>query len=100
MSGVILPAVAVSPGIVKSTGTMLWNLTGSWRVLRPRYAEKTAPCSEACPAGTDIAKIASLVSHGALEEAWLRIREENPFPAVCGQCAPVLRSGLQSRKLR
>ena len=38
--------------------------------------------------GADIAKIAFLVSQGALEEAWLRIREENPFPAVCGRVCP------------
>ena len=30
------------------------NKTGSWRFLRPRYDEKTSPCSAACPAGEDI----------------------------------------------
>ncbi|KKS66432.1 MAG: Iron-sulfur-binding protein, glutamate synthase DsrL/GltD, partial [Parcubacteria group bacterium GW2011_GWC2_42_6] len=80
MSAGILHTNAAQPSVVRSTGTMLWNRTGSWRFLRPRYAEKIAPCSEACPVGADIAKIAFLVSQGALEEAWLRIREENPFP--------------------
>ncbi len=27
------------------------NKTGSWRFLRPRYDEKTSPCSATCPAG-------------------------------------------------
>ena len=43
------------PQMLRSTGTMLVNKTGSWRFLRPRYLDKTAPCAEACPAGADIA---------------------------------------------
>src|SRR5208337_4480046 len=27
------------------------NKTGSWRFLRPRYDEKTSPCSATCPTG-------------------------------------------------
>jgi NADPH-dependent glutamate synthase beta subunit-like oxidoreductase len=61
------------------------NKTGSWRFLRPCYDEKTAPCSAACPAGEDIARIEMLTTQGLFKEAWETILRENPFPAVCGR---------------
>ncbi|HRT71626.1 MAG TPA: FAD-dependent oxidoreductase, partial [Syntrophales bacterium] len=61
------------------------NKTGSWRFLRPRYDEKTAPCSTACPAGEDIARVEMLTAQGLFKEAWETILKENPFPAVCGR---------------
>ncbi|HBD08765.1 MAG TPA: glutamate synthase, partial [Syntrophobacteraceae bacterium] len=61
------------------------NKTGSWRFLRPRYDEKTAPCSAACPAGEDIARIEMLTAQGLFKEAWETVLQENPFPAVCGR---------------
>ena len=61
------------------------NKTGSWRYVQPLYAEKTSPCSAACPAGEDIARIEMLVSQKLIREAWETILEENPFPAVCGR---------------
>lgn len=61
------------------------NKTGSWRFLRPRYDEKTAPCSAACPAGEDVARIEMLATRGLFKEAWETILRENPFPAVCGR---------------
>ena len=61
------------------------NKTGSWRYLKPRYEEKTAPCSAACPAGEDIGKIELLTRDGLFKEAWETILRENPFPAVCGR---------------
>lgn len=73
------------PPMARSSGTMLWNQTGSWRFLRPRYQDKIAPCGEACPAGEDIAVVELLTGQGAFEEAWVRIREENPLPGVCGR---------------
>ncbi|MBN2255411.1 MAG: FAD-dependent oxidoreductase [Deltaproteobacteria bacterium] len=63
----------------------LSNKTGSWRFLRPRYDEKTAPCSAACPAGEDIAMVEMLTTQGSFKEAWDTILRENPFPAVCGR---------------
>jgi hypothetical protein len=38
----------------RSNATTESNKTGSWRYFRPSYAEKTAPCSAACPVGQDI----------------------------------------------
>ncbi|UCG13644.1 MAG: FAD-dependent oxidoreductase [Deltaproteobacteria bacterium] len=61
------------------------NKTGSWRFLRPRYENKTAPCSSACPAGEDIPRIEMLVAQGLFKEAWETVLMENPFPGVCGR---------------
>jgi NADPH-dependent glutamate synthase beta subunit-like oxidoreductase len=61
------------------------NKTGSWRFVRPKYDEKTAPCSAACPAGEDIARIEMLTNQGLFREAAETILFENPFPAVCGR---------------
>ena len=61
------------------------NKTGSWRFVRPIYDEKTAPCSAACPAGEDIARIEMLSSQGRYREALETILLENPFPAICGR---------------
>ncbi len=73
------------PLMSRSADTMEWNRTGSWRYLRPRYLDKVAPCSAACPAGEDIPLIELLAAQGDFAGAWRRIREENPFPAVCGR---------------
>ena len=61
------------------------NQTGSWRFFHPRFDEKTAPCSAACPLGQDIARIEMLTSRGLLKDAWQTILNENPFPAICGR---------------
>jgi len=61
------------------------NKTGSWRFLRPRYEEKTAPCSVACPAGEDIGRIEMLTAEGRFHEAWETVLRENPFPGICGR---------------
>jgi NADPH-dependent glutamate synthase beta subunit-like oxidoreductase/Pyruvate/2-oxoacid:ferredoxin oxidoreductase delta subunit len=61
------------------------NKTGAWRFLKPRYEEKTSPCSAACPAGEDIGRIEMLATQGLFKEAWETILRENPFPGVCGR---------------
>jgi len=68
-----------------SSGDMSWNRTGTWRYIRPKYEDKTPPCNAACPAGVDIPMFIGLVDEGRYEEAWNVIREENPFPGVCGR---------------
>ncbi len=67
-----------------STSTKV-NKTGSWRFFHPKFDEKTAPCSAACPLGQDIARIELLTSKGLLKDAWQVILNENPFPAICGR---------------
>ena len=61
------------------------NKTGAWRIMCPEYQEKTSPCSVACPAGEDIARIQILTANGRFKEAWETILMENPFPSVCGR---------------
>jgi NADPH-dependent glutamate synthase beta subunit-like oxidoreductase/Pyruvate/2-oxoacid:ferredoxin oxidoreductase delta subunit len=61
------------------------NKTGFWRYVRPEFVQKTAPCSAACPAGEDIARVEKLVRDGLLKRALECILVENPFPAVCGR---------------
>ncbi len=61
------------------------NKTGTWRFVRPKYHEKTAPCSAACPAGEDIARIEMLSNQGRHQDALETILLENPFPSVCGR---------------
>lgn len=61
------------------------NKTGSWRFMRPKFLEKTAPCSAACPAGEDVARIEMLSNLGRYQEAIETILRENPFPSVCGR---------------
>ncbi len=85
MSRVTYRGAADLPPLSRSSGTMAWNHTGSWRFLRPRYQDKVAPCGEACPAGEDVALVELLVGRGDFEGAWRRIREENPLPGTCGR---------------
>lgn len=68
-----------------SLGTTLYNRTGTWKYVRPVYREKVAPCTEACPTGTDIPRYTQLFSEGRAAEAWEQILWENPFPAVLGR---------------
>jgi len=75
----------VSIHISRSSMTTEVNKTGSWRFVRPKYDEKTAPCSAACPAGEDIARIEMLAGQGLFEAAVETVLLENPFPAVCGR---------------
>ncbi len=76
---------AVSLFIPRSYLTTEGNKTGSWRFLKPRYEEKTAPCSQACPAAEDIGKIEMLATQDLFKEAWDTILRENPLPGICGR---------------
>lgn len=70
--------------ISRSNITTEVNKTGSWRFMRPKYDEKTAPCGAACPVGEDIPRIEMLISQGLFKDALETTLEENPFPSVCG----------------
>ena len=73
------------PMISVSLGDMDWNKTGTWRAQRPFYEDKTPPCSEACPAGNDIVAFIQKIAQRDFEGAWNLIKEENPFPGICGR---------------
>jgi NADPH-dependent glutamate synthase beta subunit-like oxidoreductase len=61
------------------------NHTGSWRVNRPSYVHRMPPCNDACPAGEDIQGWLYRAEPGEYEQAWRKMVEDNPFPAVMGR---------------
>jgi hypothetical protein len=73
------------PILSVSLQSTLPNKTGTWRYLRPSYVRLQAPCSNACPLGQDISFYLTSLADGKPEEAWKKILEANPFPAVCGR---------------
>lgn len=46
---------------------------------------QTAPCRNACPANVHVPGYLTLLSLGRIEDAYQLIRQENPFPSVCGR---------------
>ena len=68
-------------------GSSRADITGNWRTERATYVDHAAPCGDACPAGEDVRSwLYAAESGGAgYEEAWRKIIEVNPFPAVMGR---------------
>ena len=64
------------------------NLTGSWRFSKPNFEEKISPCSVGCPANTNIPKYIFHLLKNDIKTAANILRDENPFPAVCGRVCP------------
>ena len=46
---------------------------------------QTSPCRNACPANVFVPGYISLLSAGRFEDAYRLIRQDNPFPSVCGR---------------
>ena len=44
-----------------------------------------APCRDACPAGQRAQGYIALIREGRIEEAMRVIKEDNPFPGICGR---------------
>jgi NADH-quinone oxidoreductase subunit F len=44
-----------------------------------------APCQSACPIGTEAWRYVAHLARGEYEQAYLAIREQNPFPSVCAR---------------
>ena len=44
-----------------------------------------APCQSGCPIGTEAWRYVSHIARGEYEEAYLAIRETNPFPSICAR---------------
>ena len=59
--------------------------TGSLRTQRPVYMDFLPPCNNACPAGENIQAWLGLAQEERYEEAWQKLVEENPLPAVHGR---------------
>jgi len=49
---------------------------------------ETAPCRQACPAGVNAQGYVNLTAQGKFKEALELVREELPFPGVCGRVCP------------
>jgi NADPH-dependent glutamate synthase beta subunit-like oxidoreductase len=64
------------------------NKIAPQRLGEPYFCDKTAPCNQACPAGENIVEYIYLATQGQFREAWELVREENPFPGVCGRICP------------
>lgn len=59
--------------------------TGAIRKQRPFYLDMLPPCNETCPAGENIQAWLALAQAGKWEQAWQKLIEENPFPAIMGR---------------
>ncbi|MBF0471097.1 MAG: NAD(P)-binding protein [Gammaproteobacteria bacterium] len=59
--------------------------TGALRSRRPIYQDSIPPCNDACPAGENIQAWLDLAQAGRFEEAWQKLVEDNPLPAVHGR---------------
>ncbi len=59
--------------------------TGSLRTQRPVYTDFLPPCNNACPAGENIQAWLGLAQEEHYEDAWQKLVEENPLPAVHGR---------------
>ncbi|RLB18328.1 MAG: hypothetical protein DRG63_02575 [Deltaproteobacteria bacterium] len=68
-----------------SMGTMLHNLTGSWRFIKPIYLDKVPACQNTCPCGNDIEAWIKLIQRKEIRDAYLYIKREEPFPAILGR---------------
>ncbi len=44
-----------------------------------------SPCENACPANVNVPGYVSLIAAGRAKDAYNLIRQENPFPSVCGR---------------
>lgn len=59
--------------------------TGPVRERRPVYVDLLPPCNHACPAGENIQAWLAEARAGRYHEAWLKLLEDNPLPAVHGR---------------
>ena len=59
--------------------------TGPKRFQRPVYVDFMPPCNSACPAGENIQAWMSYAQEGNYFEAFQKLVEDNPFPAIMGR---------------
>jgi NADPH-dependent glutamate synthase beta subunit-like oxidoreductase len=71
--------------ITLDVGSSLANHTGSWRNARPVYLSRLPPCNHQCPAGENIQAWLFHAESGDYEQAWRKLVEDNPFPAIMGR---------------
>lgn len=71
--------------ITLDPNSSLANHTGNWRTMRPVYGEHLPPCNQTCPAGENIQAWLFHAEAGEYEQAWHKLMEDNPFPAIHGR---------------
>ncbi|HBP89145.1 MAG TPA: NAD(P)-binding protein [Nitrospirales bacterium] len=71
--------------ITLNPASSLANHTGNWRTMRPVYVDHLPPCNQGCPAGENIQGWLYEAEEGKYEQAWRKIMEDNPFPAIHGR---------------
>jgi len=71
--------------ITLDVGTSLANRTGSWRTVKPVYADHLPPCNAQCPAGENIQGWLFHAESGDYRAAWEVLVRDNPLPAVMGR---------------
>ncbi|HQA08562.1 MAG TPA: FAD-dependent oxidoreductase [Syntrophomonadaceae bacterium] len=88
-----LCSTTISPAREKETpydtewGPDKWNL--DYRRGKTMVAESgTSPCKTECPAHIAIQGYIKMAAQGRYREALELIKEENPFPAICGRICP------------
>jgi len=59
--------------------------TGATRDKRPVYVDFFSPCNQSCPAGENVQSWLALAQSGDYFEAWAKLTEENPMPALHGR---------------
>lgn len=59
--------------------------SGPRRYQHPVYVEQQAPCNHSCQAGEDIRGWLALAQTGAYQDAFNKLVEINPFPAIHGR---------------
>ncbi|MBQ1318005.1 MAG: FAD-dependent oxidoreductase [Lachnospiraceae bacterium] len=65
-------------------GPEKWNYEYRDTIRTNCYTTGTAPCKTACPAHLAIQGYVKMAKDGRYEEALKLIKQDNPFPAVCG----------------
>ncbi len=74
--------------------------TGPFRSRRPAYVDLLPPCNQACPAGENVQAWLAYAQAGNHREAWLKLVEDNPLPAVAGRvCFHPCEVGCNRREL-
>ena len=65
-------------------GKHMWNYNYRDDNQKNCYDAGTAPCKTACPAHIAIQGYIKMAAEGRYDEALALIKQDNPFPAVCG----------------
>jgi len=65
---------------------LIWYL--AWLDAGRGFAEKMAPCHQACPSGVDVPNYIALVREGRSLEALALVHDRLPFAGFCGRACP------------